>query len=199
MLNRTIVLVHGAWYNASCWHKVVPFLTDAGFTVLAPDMPGYGRNGPPDPDTDLEDYVDALANAINSVPEPVMLVGHSLGGIIVSQTAERLAGKISSLTYICAFMLKDGQSRISMASEDPGSIALKYRIAAGEGLISFTRDGFPGTRLTSAAKTAARASASYSRELWTYPALLHEMPSRPRSYPGVSGQDDRRVTGARHI
>lgn len=139
---KPIVIIHGAWYDSSSWYKVIPALKARGHNVIAPDLPGYGKNAPPRPDIDLGDYVDAVVNAVNSVNEPVVLVGHSLGGMFISQAAERIPEKILSLTYVCAFMLQNDQSRIGVASQDPDSVAIKYRIPAGEGLISFTRDGF---------------------------------------------------------
>jgi pimeloyl-ACP methyl ester carboxylesterase len=139
---KAIVIIHGAWYDSSSWHKVVPALKARGHTVVTPDMPGYGKKAPPHADIDLDGYVDEVVSAVNSVPGPVMLVGHSLGGMFISQAAERIPDKIASLTYVCAFMLQDGQSRIDVAPQDPDSVAIKYRIPAGEGLISFTRDGF---------------------------------------------------------
>jgi pimeloyl-ACP methyl ester carboxylesterase len=139
---KTIVLIHGAWYDSGSWRKIVPALTARGHTVIAPDMPGFGKKGPPRANIELSEYVDAVIDAVNSVSGPVMLVGHSLGGVFVSQAAERIPDKITSLTYVCAFMLQNGQSRLSVASQDPESAAIKYRIPAGEGLVSFTREGF---------------------------------------------------------
>jgi pimeloyl-ACP methyl ester carboxylesterase len=137
-----IILIHGAGYDSGCWHKVVPLLEASGFKSLTPDMPGYGTNGSPSADTNLEVYVDAVVSAVNSVPGRVMLVGHSLGGIFISQAAERIPDKIASLTYVCAFMLKDGESRIAVVAQDPDSTASKHRIPAGDGLSTITREGF---------------------------------------------------------
>jgi pimeloyl-ACP methyl ester carboxylesterase len=136
-----IVLIHGAGYDSGSWNKVVPLLKAAGHVVVAPDMPGFGTNGAPNPDTGLDDYVGAVISAVNSVPGRVMLVGHSLGGILISQAAERVPDKLASLTYVCAFMLRDGESRMDVAPQDPDSTASKHRISAGEGLVTFTREG----------------------------------------------------------
>lgn len=137
-----IVIVHGAWYDSTSWYKVIPLLEARGHAVAAPDMPGYGRNARPIDQIGFDTYVDEVVRAVNSIRGRVMLVGHSLGGMFISQAAERVPDKIASLTYVAAFMLRDGESRISVAKDDPGSVALKYRIPAGEGAISFTREGF---------------------------------------------------------
>lgn len=137
-----IVIIHGAWYDSGAWHKVVPLLQARGHSVTTPDLPGYGRNLRPVATINFDAYVDEVVRAVESVPGRVMLVGHSLGGMFISQAVERVPQKVASLTYVCAFMLRDGESRISVAKQDPGSVALKYRIPAGEGQISFTREGF---------------------------------------------------------
>lgn len=137
-----IVVIHGAWYDSSSWYKVVPLLEARGHAVVAPDMPGYGKNLRPHEQISFDSYVDEVVRAVNAVPGRVMLVGHSLGGMFISQAAERVPDKIASLAYVAAFMLRNGESRIAVAKDDPGSVALKYRIPAGEGLISFTREGF---------------------------------------------------------
>ena len=137
-----IVVIHGAWYDSGSWHKVVPMLQAQGHALVTPDLPGYGSNLRPHAEISFDSYVDEVVRAVNSVPGRVMLVGHSLGGMFISQAAERIPEKIASLTYVCAFMLRNGESRIAVAKDDPGSVALKYRIPAGEGLISFTRQGF---------------------------------------------------------
>lgn len=137
-----IVVIHGAWYDSTAWYKVVPLLQAQGHAVVTPDMPGYGKNLRPHAEINFDTYVDEVVRAVNSLPGRVVLVGHSLGGMFISQAAERIPDKIASLAYVCAFMLRNGESRISVAPQDPGSVALKYRIPAGEGLISFTREGF---------------------------------------------------------
>jgi pimeloyl-ACP methyl ester carboxylesterase len=123
-----IVVIHGAWYDSTAWYKVVPLLQAQGHAVVAPDMPGYGKNLRPHAEISFDTYVDEVVRAVSSLPGRVMLVGHSLGGMFISQAAEQVPDKIASLTYVCAFMLRNGESRISVAKQDPGSVALKYRI-----------------------------------------------------------------------
>ncbi len=107
----TFVLIHGAFSGGWTWCKVVPFLEKAGHTVIAPDMPGHGKNKMTAvQEITLQTYVDCVAEVLDKQSEPVILVGHSMGGMIVSQTAEYRPDKIKKLVYVCAFLLKDGES-----------------------------------------------------------------------------------------
>jgi pimeloyl-ACP methyl ester carboxylesterase len=126
------VLIHGAWHGAWCWEQVEHHLEDLGAASVALDLPG--RAGDPRPATELtlDSYVDHVVATIDASPEPVVLVGHSLGGLVVSQTAERIPEKISSLVYLCAMLLHDGQSTIDAAVNDADS-QLMANVSVDEG------------------------------------------------------------------
>jgi pimeloyl-ACP methyl ester carboxylesterase len=115
------ILVHGAWHGAWCWEQVEHHLGDLGAASVAVDLPG--RSGDPQAiaELTLDSYVDHVVAAIDASPEPVVLVGHSLGGLVISQTAERRPEKISSLVYLCAMLLQDGQSTMDASVNDPDS------------------------------------------------------------------------------
>ena len=84
----TYVLIHGSWHGAWCWYKVVPRLEQAGHTALAIDLPGHGRDWTPPQDVSMQTYVDSVCGVLDTLPEPAILVGHSRGGIVISQVAE---------------------------------------------------------------------------------------------------------------
>ena len=88
----TYVLVHGAWHGAWCWHKIVARLEARGHTVVAPDMPGHGMDRTPIEQVTLEDIAARLTSIIDAQDEPVVLVGHSYGGTMISQAAVRFVG-----------------------------------------------------------------------------------------------------------
>ncbi|HKI75494.1 MAG TPA: alpha/beta fold hydrolase, partial [Pseudomonadales bacterium] len=88
------VLIHGAWHGGWCWNKVIPFLEERGHTVAAPDLPL---------EQPFEAYVDTALAAIDEASGPVILVGHSLGGVVITQVAERVPQKIERLVYVTAF------------------------------------------------------------------------------------------------
>ena len=126
------VLVHGAWHGAWCWEQVEHHLGEVGAASVAVDLPGRQGDPPSVAQLTLESYVDQVVAAIETSPEPVVLVGHSLGGLVISQTAERVPEKISSLVYLCAMLLQDGQSTLDAAVNDPTS-QLMANISLDEG------------------------------------------------------------------
>lgn len=109
-MSDTYVLVHGAWQGGWIWEKVAPLLEEKGHTVHAVDLPGHGRDGRDPAGQDLESYARDLAATLARMPEPAILVGHSLGGMTISQAACYAPEKVKRLVYVCAFLPRDGQS-----------------------------------------------------------------------------------------
>ncbi len=105
----TYVLIHGAWHGAWCWDKVVSLLKMKGHRVEAPDLPGHGKDRTPIGEVSLEAYAEKICKVLDAELEPVILVGHSMGGIAISQAAEYLPDKIETLVYLTAFLLRDGE------------------------------------------------------------------------------------------
>ncbi|QMU29893.1 alpha/beta fold hydrolase [Adhaeribacter radiodurans] len=116
--NTTYILVHGAWYGGWCWYKVAPLLEAKGSRVIAIDLPGYGQDTTPAANVTLNDYVKKVEEAANSVTGKVVLVGHSMGGAIISQVSEVLGPeKVKKLVYLDAFLLKNGESIFSQVEK----------------------------------------------------------------------------------
>lgn len=115
----TYVLIHGSWHGAWCWEKVAPVLTREGHGVEAPDLPGHGNDRTPPAEVTLESYVERVCDALDGQSEPVILVGHSHGGIVITQTAEERPDQIATLVYLCAFLPRDGESLVQLAQRDP--------------------------------------------------------------------------------
>jgi pimeloyl-ACP methyl ester carboxylesterase len=114
----TFVLVHGAWHGGWCWYKVVPRLEKAGHTVLAPDLPSLGRDTTPLAGVSLDSWADFVCQILDAAHEPVILVGHSRGGIVISQAAERRPGKVKTLVYVSAFLVRNGETLLQVMRED---------------------------------------------------------------------------------
>jgi len=101
----TFVLIHGAWHGSWCWNKVVPLLKKSGHEAVTPDLPGHGDNtGKYIEEITIQDYADCVVEVLDGLAESVILVGHSLGGKVISQVAEYRPGKVKKLVYLCAFM-----------------------------------------------------------------------------------------------
>jgi pimeloyl-ACP methyl ester carboxylesterase len=116
------VLVHGSWHAAWCWYKIVPRLQQAGHTAVAVDLPGHGRNPAALHRITLHDYAEAIGAVLRTQSEPVVLVGHSRGGIAISQAAERWPEKIGKLVYLAAFLVPPGESVLALARHDRDSL-----------------------------------------------------------------------------
>jgi len=116
------VLIHGAAHGGWCWHKLVPLLEAAGHHVLAPDLQGLGADPTPVDDLSLELWTDRLIELVRAQPEPVVLVGHSRGGLLVSTVAERVPDLVKRAVYLTAFLLGDGQTLWQEASTDLDSV-----------------------------------------------------------------------------
>ena len=124
----TFVLVHGAWHGAWCWHRVTPLLERAGHRVIAPDLPGHGIDSTPLPDVTLQEQVQAVCRILDDQPGPVVLVGHSSGGAVITQAAEHRPAAVARLVYLAAFLPPDGTSVMDLAQADPDSVVLRNLI-----------------------------------------------------------------------
>lgn len=136
----TFVLIHGAWHGAWCWYKVVPLLKRAGRNVIAPDLPSLGRDTTPLDQVSLDSWIEHLSQIIEAQPSPVVLVGHSRGGILLSALAERLPKRISHLVYVTALLLKDGETIGQVLVEDGTSLIIPNRVPSSDGLSSTVKD-----------------------------------------------------------
>lgn len=136
------VLVHGAYHGAWCYHKVVEILEDAGHTAIAIDLPGHGENRVPRDRITLDNYVGHVCKIIDAQPDPVILVGHSMGGLTISQVAEERPDKLKMLVFLTALMPKDGESRADLSvrvNEEPRVAAA--RIPTEDGLANSVSEG----------------------------------------------------------
>jgi pimeloyl-ACP methyl ester carboxylesterase len=105
----TFVLVHGGVHGAWCWQRVIGPLREAGHGVEAVDLPGRGGADTPD----VRAYVDVVASAVDRAEPPVLLVGHSLGGIAVSQFVEHRPDAVAGLALVNALLMEDGETAMS--------------------------------------------------------------------------------------
>ncbi len=99
---KAVILVHGAWADGSSWSKVIPLLERGGFHVTAVQLPL----------TSIADDVATVARAIALAPGPVLLVGHSYGGIVITEAGND--AKVAGLVYVSAYAPDAGQSALSL-------------------------------------------------------------------------------------
>jgi pimeloyl-ACP methyl ester carboxylesterase len=118
----TFVLVHGSWHGSWCWYKVVPLLENAGHKVFTIDLPGPDKDLHKAKDITMQDFVDSVTKVIDEIQEQVILVGHSRGGIVISEVAEQRPDKIKKLIYLTAFLIPPNQAMITTALADSNSL-----------------------------------------------------------------------------
>jgi pimeloyl-ACP methyl ester carboxylesterase len=106
----TIVLVHGAWADASSWDQVIPILRREGYTVDAPPNPLRG----------LTTDASYLASYLNTITGPVVLVGHSYGGAVITNAATGNPN-VKALVYVDAFAPTQGETLEQLTFAQPGS------------------------------------------------------------------------------
>ncbi len=94
----TAVLVHGAWADGSSWRRVIRLLLEKGIDVVAVQ----------NPTTSLADDVDATKRVLDAIKGPVVLVGHSWGGTVITQAGN--SANVKALVYVAAFAPDAGQS-----------------------------------------------------------------------------------------
>ena len=106
----TIILVHGAFAESSSWDGVIDPLLGAGHPVIAA----------PNPLRSVATDAAAVSDLVRTVDGPVVLVGHSYGGAVISNvTAD--AGEITGLIYVASFAPEPGESANTLAARFPGS------------------------------------------------------------------------------
>jgi pimeloyl-ACP methyl ester carboxylesterase len=108
MERYTFILVHGAWQGSWAFDTIVPRLKAAGHEAIAADMPGDGHDDTPPGEVNLALYAKKVASLVDAAKGPVIMVGHSMGGITASQVCEMRPERIALAIYLCAFMLPDG-------------------------------------------------------------------------------------------
>ena len=127
------ILVHGAWEESRIWDDVTPVLEAQGHTVTALDLPGHGSNSQPIYEVSMASYVRYLVDTIESLDHPVVLVGHSMAGSVISQVAEQIPGRIERLVYVAAFLLEDGSSVLeAMQSDEAGQFLPRIVFSADQ-------------------------------------------------------------------
>lgn len=119
--SNTYVLVHGAWQAPYVWDAVRTNLVNKGNQVIVVELPGHGSDTSPAYTLSIEAYRDKAIEAITKVDGKVILVGHSMGGMVITAVAEKIPSKISKLVYVGAFLPASGQSIGDLAMLDPDS------------------------------------------------------------------------------
>ncbi len=116
--SKTFVLVAGAWQGAYVWQDVKSQLEKAGQKVVVVELPAHGDDNTSPATVSIDVYRDKVIDAINATGGKVILVGHSMAGVVVSTVAEKIPGQIEKLIYVAAFVPANEQSLLDLANTD---------------------------------------------------------------------------------
>lgn len=170
----TLVLVHGAWHGAWAWEPLERELQGRGVATSAVELPSVG-----DATADLRTDVAVLRDAVAAVDGPVVLVGHSYGGVVVTEAATGL-DRVQRLVYVTAFAPDAGESLLDQITYGP----LEWIVPAGEGLLGvaeerardlFYADVDPAEAERAQARLRPQAAASFGQPVQA--AAWRDVPS----------------------
>jgi pimeloyl-ACP methyl ester carboxylesterase len=142
---QTFLFVHGAWHGSWAWDGLAARIQRAGHRTVAVDVAGRAGDTTPVGSITLDLVVQQICGVAGNQGQPVILVGHSLGGIEITQAAEVCPESVKKLVYISGFLPQNGESLMTLASTPAGSTAevMPYLVFPPvDGLLHF-RPGTP--------------------------------------------------------
>lgn len=125
----TVVLVHGAFADGSAWQSVIPLLESQGLKVVAVQNPL----------TSLEDDVATTRRALDAQEGPVVLVGHSWGGAVITEAG--VHDSVRALVYVAAFAPSEGESVADLTKNYPTPSGFSHIVADKNGFLKLTLEG----------------------------------------------------------
>jgi pimeloyl-ACP methyl ester carboxylesterase len=128
----TFLVAHGAWSAGWSWRKMHPLMAAAGHRLITPTYTGLGeREHLANPSITLETHIEDMLGVIKFEQlGPVVLIGHSYGGMVATGVADRVPDRISKLVYLDAFVPTDGQALFDLL---PPGAAERMRARAADG------------------------------------------------------------------
>ncbi len=188
----TVVLVHGAFADSSSWNGVVADLTRDGYHVVAAANPLRG----------VASDAAAVRTVINSIPGPVVLVGHSYGGTVISAAADG-ATNVKSLVYVAAFAPEVGESIFDLTGKFPGStlpptLDKPVDLPGGVHDLYIQQDKFPAQFAADVPLAQARLMAVAQRPLTDAAGAEKSVSTAWKTLPSwwVYGEADRNIPPA---
>ena len=190
----TIVLVHGAFAESASWDRVIDRLRDAGHPVIAAANPLRG----------LASDAEAVSDVVRSVDGPIVLVGHSYGGAVISNVAAD-AGEITGLVYIAGFAPDAGEACSTLASPASGSTLGETLtpVPRGDGTTDlYIRQDLFHEQFAADVPAAETARMAAAQRPITQEALAEPSGDRPlwKELPSwfLYGEEDRNIPAAVH-
>ena len=128
------LLIHGAWHGAWCWDGLARGLRAAGHSVRAIDLPGMGADPTPLAQVTLKGWIQRVVEELKALPEPAVLVGHSMGGMVITGAADQVPDRVVEAIYLCAFLPRDGESLYDLATRPEGAATALLQEPTADGL-----------------------------------------------------------------
>lgn len=185
----TVVLVHGAFADSSSWNGVVKILEKDGYPVISAANPLRG----------VASDAQSIASIVKSVKTPVVLVGHSYGGAVISDAAYG-SQNVKALVYVAAFTPEKGETAAELSGRFPGgtlasALAAPVDLADGGKDLYIQQDKFHDQFAADVSETDARLMAAGQRPITV--AALNEAATEPawKTIPSwfVYGDKDKNI------
>lgn len=180
--NSTVILVHAAWADGSCWSNIVLPLERRGLNVICAPIPL----------TSLTDDATALSWAIDRTTGPVVLVGHAYSGAVIAAVKEE---RVKSLVYVTALAPDEGETVAKVFYRDTPSPEQPKMVPDSHGLVWMPDDAFGRALAQNASPDQAKIAASVQRPISVQciqePAPTPLWKSRPSWY--LIAEEDRMI------
>ena len=182
----TVVLIHGAFADASSWSGEITQLEGDGYQVIAPAVPLRG----------LASDAAYIASLVRSINGPVVLVGHSYGGAVATEVAAGDPHQIKAIVYVAGFIPQAGENVLQLSNQFPGSLlgpdtSSTVDFPGGTGLYIKPADfraAFAADRTPAQAAVAAATQRPITLAAASEPAAA-SVPAGIPLYELVAGQD----------
>ncbi len=116
---KNYLLIHGALRGAWLWDRLMPLLMKGGGNPVAIDLPGHGGRSSDRKGITMSAYIDDVIGFIRHENlKDLVLVGHSMSGIVISKVAEELPERIRHLAYLAAAVPKTGEALIDLLTKE---------------------------------------------------------------------------------
>ena len=113
------LLIHGAFRGAWLWERLMPLLMKGAGNPIAIDLPGHGDRSADRKSITMSSYIDDVLHFIRTENlQDIVLVGHSMSGIIISKVAEEMPERIKHLVYLAAAVPKDNDALIDLLTKE---------------------------------------------------------------------------------
>jgi pimeloyl-ACP methyl ester carboxylesterase len=137
-VSREFLLVHGMSHGGWAWDALTRRLEQGGHRVVAPDLPGHGRRAAERGRASVATYARAAADAaIQAGFSRAIVVGHSMGGVVIPKVAELIPARVAHLVFVAAVVLPDGGSLLGTHLPPAAGAVLRGLGRAGGGAVQY--------------------------------------------------------------